>query len=395
LEEGWTENIEVFLNDNKGNTYQFNFGSSPGYYEKRQHLYFPKKFHPLKSSNKLTYEVLYNNYQPFPTHYPLDISLEEFNQLFETDIVTLPATIFAVGIKNGGIYRHHDSYGGHPWTYEIKLTVNHILAVALEMRPIPNFYFLICAHDGYMEGYFPSDRTIPERHENQDEYRNKQVVYSSDPIRYPLLHKKHYILGQCVHPDTKYTIAMPDRYYFCLNRYNLYHSIHCGIPFSNKIAKIVFACNPRGNPKNYTKRRDIQMNQREYFKSPAIPKDNIHSPEHIDRNEMINYKYILDIDGNASTWDATAWKLNSGSVIFKTDSNWVQWFYEDYKPWKHFIPINDDFSNIQEQYKWCEENQDKCEEIVKNAKQLFHTIYRHENVIEYTTKIINLLQEEM
>ena len=33
----------------------------------------------------------------------------------------------------------------------------------------------------------------------------------------------------------------------------------------------------------------------------------------------------------------------------------------------HLSPrtINDDFSNLQEMYCWCEENQDKCEEIIQ------------------------------
>jgi hypothetical protein len=390
---GWNENIEVFVNDNKGNTYQFNIGSSPNYFTKSQQTYFPQTFYPLKPSNIPTHTTWRTQYSDIPKHYPRDISLYEFNQLFNSDIIPLPSSIFAVGVKDGGIYQHHDAYGGHPWTYEIDLTINHILGIVLEMRPIPNFYFLICALDGYLEGHFPANRNLPYTPTNPDEYRGKLSPYIPEYIEneenyYPLLHKNHIVLGQCVHPDTAHTIAMPDRYYFCLNRYNLYHSIHRGIPFHKKMNKIVFAGNERGNPKNYTKRRDISMNQREYFKSDHVPKDNIHCPHQIQREEMINYKYILDIDGNASTWDATAWKLNSGSVIFKTDSNWVQWFYDDYKPWTHYIPINDDFTDIQEKFKWCEENQLQCEEIVKNAKQLFHTIYKHENVVNYTTNVI-------
>ena len=114
----------------------------------------------------------------------------------------------------------------------------------------------------------------------------------------------------------------------------------------------------------------------------------------MERHDMINYKYILDIDGNASTWDATAWKLNSGSVIFKTDSNWEQWFYKEYKPWVHYVPVADDFSDIQERYKWCEANPKKCVEMIRNAKELFQTIYRHENVLKYVHDLLDLLMIE-
>jgi len=108
---------------------------------------------------------------------------------------------------------------------------------------------------------------------------------------------------------------------------------------------------------------------------------------------MIKYKYILNIDGNASTWDATAWKLNSGSVIFKTEACWRQWFYDEYNPWEHFIPIADDFSDLQEKYHWCEANQEKCEEIIKNAKKLFQKVYRFHNAIDYTIQVLDKINK--
>ena len=55
------------------------------------------------------------------------------------------------------------------------------------------------------------------------------------------------------------------------------------------------------------------------------------------------------------------------------------------------MPINDDFSNLQEMYYWCEENQDKCEEIIKNAKQLFQKVYSFHSVIKYTIGLLDKL----
>lgn len=133
------------------------------------------------------------------------------------------------------------------------------------------------------------------------------------------------------------------------------------------------------------------MNQREYFISNAVPKDNIHPIWNIYRTEQINFKYILEIDGESNTWDATAWKLNSGSVIFKVESIWQEWWYEEYKPFIHYIPIKDDFSDLQEKYHWCESHQEECEIIIKNAKMLFQKIYRFQNVIENTLKIVNII----
>ena len=387
--EGWDENLQIFICDELGNTLQICVGPSK-ISKQVTKVTLPSEFHPALKRMDTT-EASPEIYAPFPAYRHIDyLSLEAFNKLFDTDIVVLPSTIFAVGIKDGKPYKHHDSYGGYPWTYEIDLTINYILSVAFCMNPRPdNFYFLICAHDGYMEGYYPSIRTIGHKHENPHEYLGKAVVHVESENEFPLLHKNKLVLGQCVHPDTSHVLAVPDRYYLCLNRYNLYHSIHRGILFKDKKSQIVFACNPRGNKYNFTTRRDIDMNPRDYFKSDAVPKDtNIHAPAQIERSEMIKYKYIMDIDGNASTWDATAWKLNSGSIIFKSDSNWVQWFYAEYLAWVHYIPIKDDFSDIQEKFAWCEENPDKCEEMIKQCKQLFKRIYSRKNVVDYTARML-------
>jgi hypothetical protein len=149
----------------------------------------------------------------------------------------------------------------------------------------------------------------------------------------------------------------------------------------------------RGTKYNFLTRRDIDTDQRTYFMSNNVPKTNIvcSTNGELQTDDMIQYKYILDIDGHACTWDGTAWKLNSGSVIFKTNSIWRQWFYDDYKPWVHYIPINDDFSDIDDKYAWCESHQDECKRIISNAKKLFQKVYRLDSIFKYTIKAIEMI----
>jgi len=397
---GWDEDLHIFAHDHKGNSQKIRIGKSANKSLKiLLNAEFPLPCCLVKSPIKLN-DVWHKSYNRFPInhHYIHHVGREHFNQLFNTDIVNLPASMFAIGMKDGGAYQYHDSYGGYPWTYEINRTIDFIIYSAFDKTPNKtprDFYCVICALDGYIESCYPSERNIPKM-VGQDEYHGKALINNIkyDSNEYPVFHKQKYILAQSTHPDTAYTIAVPDRYYFQLNQYNLYRSIHRGVPFKNKISKIVYAGNDRGNKYNFTKRRDIDVSQRAYFSSSSVPKDNIHAPSHIERSDMINYKYILDIDGNSCTWDATAWKLNSGSVIFKTESNWEQWFYKEYLPWVHYVPIADDFSDIQEMYAWCEANQEKCEKMIRNAKELFQTIYMHENVLKYVNNLLDHLMDE-
>ena len=73
-----------------------------------------------------------------------------------------------------------------------------------------------------------------------------------------------YILGQSTRKHMPYTIPIVDRYYLCLSRYNMYRSIHKGIPLRNKIPKLVYG-NTRGSYFNFIKDRGINISQRAYF----------------------------------------------------------------------------------------------------------------------------------
>ena len=48
---------------------------------------------------------------------------------------------------------------------------------------------------------------------------------------------------------------------------------------------------------------------------------------------------------------------------------------------------------MQEKYKWCEENQDKCEEMIRNSKALFQSIYDPMSVFAYTKNMIDMFAD--
>jgi hypothetical protein len=326
---------------------------------------------------------------------PIPISREEFNDKFDTSFVVLPAQLYAVGILNNMVYMYNEKY---IMFHEIMRSINHILSVYLTYRhrvSKAGFYFVICAGDGYMEYHYPSERTIPKYIEDQ-EYKNKDIVILENGEEYAVFNKKmRNILTQSYQEGTPNVIGIPDRHYFYCNLYNPFRSFHKGMPFDSKESKIAFvARKERGTKYNFTKRRDIEMNQREYFFSDNVSKKNVECSMYwVNSKDLVKFKYILDIDGMAATWDATAWKLNSGSVLFKTDSCWKQWFYADFEPWKNYIPLKDDFSDIDERFDWCESHPEECKKIIENNLKLFQKAYRYQNVVDYTLGVIDKILE--
>jgi len=327
---------------------------------------------------------------------PIDkMSKAEFEKTFQVEIYTkLPNNLYAVGFMNHRIYIYNEVFGSY---YEIIHTIQLIARIFFTYYSLDKKYsFIICSDDGYLEdNYLSLERNVPKL---ITEYEGGKRITLDSKEEYPVYYNKKWIFGMSNHINMPYTIDIMDRHYLYCNLYHSFRSFHLGIPFQTKINKIIFACRAsRSSKYNFIKERKEDLTQRHYFYSEYVCKDNIvgELDKWIDNKEMVNYKYILDVDGNACTWDATAWKLNSGSVIFKVKSPWRQWFYNEYLPWVHYIPILDDFSDLQEKYQWCENHPLECERIIIRCKDLFQKTYRFSNVIDYVKSVIEKTKDNI
>lgn len=104
-------------------------------------------------------------------------------------------------------------------------------------------------------------------------------------------------------------------------------------------------------------------------------------------NEHCKYKYLLDMEGNdVST--GLKWKMSTNSVIMKTSATCRSWFMEDkLLPWVHYVPLKSDYSDLYEKYIWCENNPDKCLNIINNAN-IYTTMFINNNENELCSKIL-------
>ena len=63
--------------------------------------------------------------------------------------------------------------------------------------------------------------------------------------------------------------------------------------------------------------------------------------------ELIEARGVLDVDGNANSWDGAWWKFRSNSVVLKVESPFAQWWYVGLKPWTHYVPVKPDLSDLE------------------------------------------------
>jgi len=93
--------------------------------------------------------------------------------------------------------------------------------------------------------------------------------------------------------------------------------------------------------------------------------------DHVDYTGHLRYKYLISVDGNSCSWFRLPFILFSGSVLFKQESESVQWFYKDLIPNYHYVPIKNDLSDLVEKIEWARKNDDLMKNISINAMKFF------------------------
>ena len=85
--------------------------------------------------------------------------------------------------------------------------------------------------------------------------------------------------------------------------------------------------------------------------------------------DFARYKFAFDIDGHANAWGLLE-KLIVGCCVLKIESPFEQWYYDRLLPWRHFVPVKADLSDLPEVIAWCREHEAQCEWIAGNGARL-------------------------
>lgn len=74
------------------------------------------------------------------------------------------------------------------------------------------------------------------------------------------------------------------------------------------------------------------------------------------------YKYQINVDGTVAAY-RFPYLLGGGSLVFKQESKYHEHFYSLVEPWVHYIPIQPDLSDLVDQIRWAQENDEKAHKI--------------------------------
>ena len=105
--------------------------------------------------------------------------------------------------------------------------------------------------------------------------------------------------------------------------------------------------------------------------------------------EQLKYKYIICLEGN-DVGTSLKWSLLSNSIVLMSKPIIEGWLMEGLlEPYVHYVPLQDDFSDLEEILEWCRNNDDKCKEISENSTKWMEQFLDKENEL----KLHNYLRE--
>ena len=139
---------------------------------------------------------------------------------------------------------------------------------------------------------------------------------------------------------------------------------------------------------NFNKRNDIDIGfsfiHRERFNKKYIKMvKGRTTPSRIADN-----KYIISVEGNDKD-SGINWKLRMNSVVMMPKPTIASWLMEDkLVPGVHYVQLKSDFTDLRDKIDWCNDNQDKCEEIIHNAHTYMNQFLDQEQEMHIERQVV-------
>jgi hypothetical protein len=107
----------------------------------------------------------------------------------------------------------------------------------------------------------------------------------------------------------------------------------------------------------------------------------------------IDVKFALDIDGSSVSWGNLYTRLLLGCCVLKVASptGMRQWFYDEFVPWTHYVPVAADLSDVIDKVEWCRAHDQACREIAAAGQEFALRRTRESETVAVVQRINEML----
>jgi len=109
----------------------------------------------------------------------------------------------------------------------------------------------------------------------------------------------------------------------------------------------------------------------------------------VDRIDHLKYKYLVDVDGNSCSFERYFWLLLSNSLVIKQVTPYIQWYYGALEPYKHFLPVKEDLSDLMEKIQWARTHDAEAKAMAQNATKFAQENLTAEDTLVYLKHLLD------
>ncbi|XP_069491806.1 protein O-glucosyltransferase 1 [Ambystoma mexicanum] len=165
-------------------------------------------------------------------------------------------------------------------------------------------------------------------------------------------------------------------------------------PWEKKIPKGYFRgsrTSPERDPLILLSRESPDLVDAEYTKNQAwkSEKDTLGRPpaKEVPLVDHCKYKYLFNFRGVAASFRLKHLFL-CGSLVFHVGDEWLEFFYPQLKPWVHYIPVQQDLSDLRDLLQFVMENDDVAQQISERGRLFITDHLRMEDVSCYWESLL-------
>ena len=91
--------------------------------------------------------------------------------------------------------------------------------------------------------------------------------------------------------------------------------------------------------------------------------------------DLARYKYHIDLGGGGgTTWTGTIDKLAMPGLLFHHLTPTKDYFHDLLVPWRHYIPVSEDLSDLKSKYDWAESHPNEAKRIADASTQFMREL---------------------
>ena len=106
----------------------------------------------------------------------------------------------------------------------------------------------------------------------------------------------------------------------------------------------------------------------------------------IPMTEFYRYKYLIDVPGRS--WaDRTKLLLQMGRVVLYIDRPYYEWYFQELEPMRHYVPVKQDLSDLDEKIDYLEEHPEVYNYIASEARRKCDELLSSGSVLQYLKSI--------